>query len=272
MCGRCRCSWFSWWRRGRSRLVAVLGDGVGDAATEEARARAELEEGMLQGGAFEEATIPQGGLSGFAARREVSPLTARTQQAPEAGGGAAGVPVPSPLPGGHAASRTAGQRAPRQRPSRRGHGSGEAAVAAAGAVAFSVVAERDDLLQWQLQHPMPWPGDAAGQDAAAAVPPEYVELPGVPRSYNSVEAAMLMSLLGHEKWNYTYVRDEDNGEGDAECRVCLCDYEPGEEIVRLPCMHYAHLQCMEAWLIRSPRCPICRTGVREVLRMGQDVS
>lgn len=86
-------------------------------------------------------------------------------------------------------------------------------------------------------------------------------------SYTSVEAAILMSLLPHEKWTFHYIRDEDGGEGDSECRVCLTDYEQEEEIVRLPCMHYAHTQCMEQWLVRVPRCPVCRTNVRETLDM-----
>mmetsp|Transcript_74582 Transcript_74582/g.151462 ORF Transcript_74582/g.151462 Transcript_74582/m.151462 type:complete len:82 (-) Transcript_74582:61-306(-) len=80
---------------------------------------------------------------------------------------------------------------------------------------------------------------------------------------------MLMSLLPSEKWTYGYIRDDEGGEGDGECRVCLSDYEPGEDIVRLPCMHYAHARCMEEWLVRSPRCPVCRTNVREVLHMDQ---
>lgn len=91
---------------------------------------------------------------------------------------------------------------------------------------------------------------------------------GAQERHGSVNAAMLMSLLPHEKWTYNYIRDEDNGEGDAECRVCLSEYEPGEEVVRLPCMHYAHTNCVQEWLIRSPHCPICRSDVREILAMG----
>eukprot|EP00929_Paragymnodinium_shiwhaense_P087330 TRINITY_DN47548_c0_g1_i1.p1 TRINITY_DN47548_c0_g1~~TRINITY_DN47548_c0_g1_i1.p1 ORF type:complete len:307 (-),score=61.32 TRINITY_DN47548_c0_g1_i1:81-1001(-) len=87
-------------------------------------------------------------------------------------------------------------------------------------------------------------------------------------AYTSTDAAILMSLLPHERWKFSYIRDADCGEGDGECRVCLADYEADEEIVRLPCMHYAHTQCMEQWLARQPRCPVCRTNVREVLEMG----
>lgn len=98
---------------------------------------------------------------------------------------------------------------------------------------------------------------------------ENVGLPGRPGIYTSVEAAVLMSLLPHEKWGWQYIRDEDNGEGDAECRVCLDEYVPDADIVRLPCMHYAHTRCMEEWLIRCPVCPVCRTDAREALGLSQ---
>jgi len=108
---------------------------------------------------------------------------------------------------------------------------------------------------------------AADQALVTAVEAaQYVELPGLPGAYTSVEAAFLMSLLPHEPWSFRHIRDEDNGEGDAECRVCLADYEPGDDIVRLPCLHYAHTRCMEEWLVRSPRCPVCRTSVRDTLQ------
>merc|ERR1719265_1338346 len=87
-----------------------------------------------------------------------------------------------------------------------------------------------------------------------------------PGAYSSVDAAVVMSLLPHERWGFHYIQDEDNGEGDGECRVCLVDYEPDDEIVRLPCMHYAHTRCVEQWLVRRPICPVCRTNVREALQ------
>mmetsp|Transcript_55946 Transcript_55946/g.121079 ORF Transcript_55946/g.121079 Transcript_55946/m.121079 type:complete len:216 (-) Transcript_55946:86-733(-) len=110
-------------------------------------------------------------------------------------------------------------------------------------------------------------GSAPGSAPAATQDgqPTYVELPGRPEAYCSVEAAMLMSVLPHERWTFNYVRDADNGEGDAECRVCLSDYQPDEEIVRLPCMHYAHTRCIEEWLVRSPKCPVCRSSIPEML-------
>lgn len=88
------------------------------------------------------------------------------------------------------------------------------------------------------------------------------------QAYNSMQVAMLLSLFPREPWTYSHIRDGTDGEGDKECRVCLEEYEPEkrcEEVIRLPCMHYAHATCMESWLVRSPTCPVCRTNVREFL-------
>jgi len=94
------------------------------------------------------------------------------------------------------------------------------------------------------------------------------EVNGPGDAYTPMEAAVLMSLLPHEKWSFQYIRDEDNGEGDSECRVCLDDLAAEDEIVRLPCMHYAHTRCMETWLLRCPWCPVCRTDAREALGLA----
>jgi len=97
---------------------------------------------------------------------------------------------------------------------------------------------------------------------------EHAALPGERpgASYTSTQAAIVLSLLAHEKWSNCYSQDEDGKlVGDSECRVCLVDYEEDDSIVRLPCMHYAHSQCMENWLLRHPRCPVCQTNLQEVL-------
>mmetsp|Transcript_20037 Transcript_20037/g.36181 ORF Transcript_20037/g.36181 Transcript_20037/m.36181 type:complete len:253 (+) Transcript_20037:84-842(+) len=80
-----------------------------------------------------------------------------------------------------------------------------------------------------------------------------------------VEVAFLMSVLPPERWSYQYIHQE----GDAECRICLEEYVCDDEIVRLPCMHYAHAQCLEKWLRRSACCPVCRTSLREVTMLSE---
>lgn len=48
----------------------------------------------------------------------------------------------------------------------------------------------------------------------------------------------------------------------ADCVVCLEKFKVGESCRLLPnCNHNFHAQCIDSWLMKTPICPICRTGV-----------
>ncbi|PON33289.1 43kDa postsynaptic protein [Parasponia andersonii] len=48
---------------------------------------------------------------------------------------------------------------------------------------------------------------------------------------------------------------------DVDCAVCLESFQMGDKCRLLPtCNHSFHAQCVDTWLIRTPFCPICRTG------------
>ena len=55
---------------------------------------------------------------------------------------------------------------------------------------------------------------------------------------------------------------EDNTE---KCTICLCEFEDGEDVRRLPCMHLFHVQCVDQWLTTNKRCPICRVDIEAQL-------
>ena len=73
----------------------------------------------------------------------------------------------------------------------------------------------------------------------------------------------------------TRIATEADADGEAECAVCLCAYEVGEELRSLPlCKHYFHKECIDSWLVtdplteaqlmaglqqRLPACPLCKT-------------
>lgn len=40
------------------------------------------------------------------------------------------------------------------------------------------------------------------------------------------------------------------------CVVCLCDFEQGEHVTRLPCRHMFHTACVSEWLSLRGRCPM----------------
>ncbi|KAJ2798476.1 hypothetical protein H4R20_004805 [Coemansia guatemalensis] len=54
------------------------------------------------------------------------------------------------------------------------------------------------------------------------------------------------------------------GEADAgSCPICLEEFEAGEQLRELPCMHRYHVVCIDTWLVsRSTCCPYCKLDIR----------
>jgi len=40
------------------------------------------------------------------------------------------------------------------------------------------------------------------------------------------------------------------------CSICLCDYEPEDQVRKLPCGHLFHMDCSDRWLCKSSTCPM----------------
>ncbi|XRB10301.1 RING-type domain-containing protein [Pseudoscourfieldia marina] len=47
------------------------------------------------------------------------------------------------------------------------------------------------------------------------------------------------------------------------CSICLEEYETGDSMKVLPCMHKYHEACIDTWLDRDLACPICRAGLAD---------
>lgn len=50
---------------------------------------------------------------------------------------------------------------------------------------------------------------------------------------------------------------------ERKCLVCQFEYEPNEEIRRLPCDHCFHMSCVDVWLQQRDCCPYCRQCIVE---------
>lgn len=48
---------------------------------------------------------------------------------------------------------------------------------------------------------------------------------------------------------------------DHHCAICLDDIEVGAKIRTLPCGHVFNATCVETWVVRANRCPVCNTPV-----------
>ena len=70
---------------------------------------------------------------------------------------------------------------------------------------------------------------------------------------------------------FTIIKDVPKKKGDEpHCLICLCDFEVGEKVSSLPCFHCFHTKCIDEWIIRNPRCPICKFEVTLRNLIGED--
>ena len=50
-----------------------------------------------------------------------------------------------------------------------------------------------------------------------------------------------------------------------ECAICLLDYKDSDVILELKCdrRHYFHEQCINQWMERNPKCPLCKRPIQK---------
>ncbi|TVU26906.1 hypothetical protein EJB05_29477, partial [Eragrostis curvula] len=58
----------------------------------------------------------------------------------------------------------------------------------------------------------------------------------------------------------------DSSDADAQCVVCLAEYEDKDVLRFLPhCGHNFHMACIDLWLEQNSTCPVCRISLRDNL-------
>uniref|UniRef100_A0A8C6TIB8 Ring finger protein 11a n=1 Tax=Neogobius melanostomus TaxID=47308 RepID=A0A8C6TIB8_9GOBI len=50
-----------------------------------------------------------------------------------------------------------------------------------------------------------------------------------------------------------------------KCVICMMDFEYGDPVRFLPCLHIYHVDCIDPWLMRSFTCPSCMEPVDAAL-------
>jgi len=81
----------------------------------------------------------------------------------------------------------------------------------------------------------------------------------------AIELSKKVHLLGElprEKYEHNHHMEL------VECELCLEEYQDGDELLRMPCMHLFHSKCVGPWLLKSYTCPICNTDANQAIQSG----
>lgn len=82
------------------------------------------------------------------------------------------------------------------------------------------------------------------------------------RRARAADPALVQSLstVPYSPTSFQSLTGSDNLE-DASCVICLCDYEPGEQVRFLPCKHHFHRSCIDEWLQLDKACCLCKQDI-----------
>eukprot|EP01089_Gocevia_fonbrunei_P000688 TRINITY_DN1067_c0_g1_i1.p1 TRINITY_DN1067_c0_g1~~TRINITY_DN1067_c0_g1_i1.p1 ORF type:complete len:419 (-),score=68.32 TRINITY_DN1067_c0_g1_i1:50-1306(-) len=86
----------------------------------------------------------------------------------------------------------------------------------------------------------------------------YEELCALPVVKRGVKNVDQLPIRKFSKENISYFED-----GCVQCSICLTDYDEGDQIVTLPCVHNFHAECIKTWLKDSRLCPLCKAEVED---------
>ncbi|CAI9768060.1 unnamed protein product [Fraxinus pennsylvanica] len=63
--------------------------------------------------------------------------------------------------------------------------------------------------------------------------------------------------------SYENNNNAEGGDSSAECAVCLCRIDDGDEVRELRCHHLYHRVCLDRWVGYGHRtCPLCRNNLK----------
>lgn len=61
----------------------------------------------------------------------------------------------------------------------------------------------------------------------------------------------------------------DECEDESNCTVCMESFTFSERMVRLPCSHAFHKECIIRWMTMHNSCPLCRSGINLSRELGK---
>ena len=95
-----------------------------------------------------------------------------------------------------------------------------------------------------------------GLDPSSLDYEQLLELDNYVRPRRSRRRAELVSMLPEFEC-------KGGSQLEQKCMVCFEKYKVGESLRSLPCIHTFHRKCIDRWLLRSTKCPICNRRIDE---------
>ncbi|KAI3730605.1 hypothetical protein L1987_61777 [Smallanthus sonchifolius] len=69
----------------------------------------------------------------------------------------------------------------------------------------------------------------------------------------------ILECLKRPKKSFIKSVDFNSRVKDSKCSICQEECKGDEDLGKLECGHYHHLDCIKQWLLRKNECPICKT-------------
>ena len=66
------------------------------------------------------------------------------------------------------------------------------------------------------------------------------------------------------------VRENKRSDNNNNCIICLYDFNIGDKIAALPCLHVFHFDCIKHWLNNELSCPVCKLEVTLTAIIGEN--
>lgn len=84
------------------------------------------------------------------------------------------------------------------------------------------------------------------------------------KRFKEKEIEMLFPLVKYEA-----EKNKNLDEESKKCSICLGDFEDGEMIRFLACLHRFHQDCIDAWLAKNINCPVCKKDLIKLTKLAQ---
>jgi len=101
-------------------------------------------------------------------------------------------------------------------------------------------------------------GNPDGQDASDGVGNETRD------KWERFNFKTVEGLVSSEKKKGAYGIVSQADDEEPCCTICLCEYENGEKLVRLPCGHVYHDDCITSWTDGHNKCPLCNCDLESM--------